>query len=491
MKKKVPDFNPKNELVRELKDSEFVKNPLVYSQIRGDFTPMQTNVMVELVNTLQEKINEYLQQRKRTDVASPWLFSQEEMSGGSVTFTIPIKELGVSPNSYNELEQACYKLLKLDVVYTTKDDNTGEESIVMANIFSKIKFPTSDVSKEGIRYNYAGGKRRTGQLQISMLSENVSKVFDMRRGYVEHVRHIVSFCRKRQSPRVYIYLSKWKHVGRKSVNYMEFKEYLGLLRYNAKRTEVVQNKYEKFATFCAMVLNPIRDELNTLAEQNKIDFSFDYTPRYPVGKTKGDPDSIVFNIHLFGMGRARREQRQGIASRADLDQVLQTEYGLTVTDLMSLRELTTDAMLPMLQAEVKAMREKIETYHPRSVRAYVVQSLRNFLRQLAAQMPEEPEEAVVIEDTCTNGEPEEVRVSEEDRSMWELFLSMVKETISEDDYFKWFSETDIYNYRDHCLTMTVPTRYVMDYIEQNLLSQVRDALDAAFGDGCSLKYRIE
>ena len=39
--------------------------------------------------------------------------------------------------------------------------------------------------------------------------------------------------------------------------------------------------------------------------------------------------------------------------------------------------------------------------------------------------------------------------------------------------------------------MTVPTRYVMDYIEQNLLSQVRDALDAAFGDGCSLKYRIE
>ena len=77
MKKKVPDFNPKNELVRELKDSEFVKNPLVYSQIRGDFTPMQTNVMVELVNTLQEKINEYLQQRKRTDVASPWLFSQE------------------------------------------------------------------------------------------------------------------------------------------------------------------------------------------------------------------------------------------------------------------------------------------------------------------------------------------------------------------------------------------------------------------------------
>ena len=166
MKKKVAEFNPKNELVRELKDSEFVKNPLVYSQIRGDFTPMQTNVMVELVNTLQDKINEYLQQRKRAEHIMPTLFSQEEMSGGSVTFTIPIKELGVSPNSYNELEQACYKLLKLDVVYSTKDDETGEESIVMANIFSKIKFPTSDVSKEGIKYNYAGGKRKIGRAHV-------------------------------------------------------------------------------------------------------------------------------------------------------------------------------------------------------------------------------------------------------------------------------------------------------------------------------------
>ena len=488
MKKKVAEFNPKNELVRELKDSEFVKNPLVYSQIRGDFTPMQTNVMVELVNTLQDKINEYLQQRKRAEHIMPTLFSQEEMSGGSVTFTIPIKELGVSPNSYNELEQACYKLLKLDVVYSTKDDETGEESIVMANIFSKIKFPTSDVSKEGIKYNYAGGKRRTGQLQISMLSENVSRVFDMRRGYVEHVRHIVSFCRKRQSPRVYIYLSKWKHVGHKSVNYIEFKEYLGLLRYNAKRTEIVQNKYEKFATFCSMVLNPIRDELNELAAANKIDFSFDYTPKYPLGKSKGDPDSIVFNIHLSGMGQARKKQRQGYASRADLEQVLQTEYGLTPTDLMSLRELTTDAMLPALQAEVKELKGKIEKFKPRGVRAYVVQCLRNFLRQLATQMPveEEVDDADIVEDV----KPSKPLLTEDDLNMWNLFLQMVQDTITEDQYFKWFSETNIYSFENNCLTMTVPTRFVMEYIEQNLLPQVKDALEAAFGDGCNLRYRL-
>ena len=38
--------------------------------------------------------------------------------------------------------------------------------------------------------------------------------------------------------------------------------------------------------------------------------------------------------------------------------------------------------------------------------------------------------------------------------------------------------------------MTVPTHYVMEYIEHNLLPQVKDALEAAFGDGCSLRYRL-
>ena len=191
---------------------------------------------------------------------------------------------------------------------------------------------------------------------------------------------------------------------------------------------------------------------------------------------------------LSGMGQARKKQRQGYASRADLEQVLQTEYGLTPTDLMSLRELTTDAMLPALQAEVKELKEKIEKFKPRGVRAYVVQCLRNFLRQLATQMPveEEVDDADIVEDI----KPSKPLLTEDDLNMWNLFLQMVQDTITEDQYFKWFSETNIYSFENNCLTMTVPTRFVMEYIEQNLLPQVKDALEAAFGDGCNLRYRL-
>lgn len=483
------ELNPRNELIKELADTEWVKNPLIYSQISGDFTPMQTNVMVELVNTLQDKINDYLKQRRSSVPVQLSLFSPDELSMGEVKFTIPIKELGVTPNAYDELENACYKLLKLDMVYRTKDDMTGIESIVMANIFSKIKFPTSDVSREGIKYNYAGGKRRTGQLEIYMLAENVNKVFDMRRGYVEHVRHIVSFCRRRQSPRVYIYLSRWKGVGHKNVNFLEFKEYLGLLRYNSKRTEVVQNKYPKFAMFCSMVMDPIRDEMNALAAANKIDFFFDYVPNYSNGKKRGDPDSITFNIHLSEMGQYRKESNQSHKSRSAMEEILRTEYGLTEADLGAIRELLRKDMIPAFQREVDGMKTKVETFKPRSVRAYVAQCLKNYLRQLSLTMPEPKEELEeeVVEEIV---EKEVPRLTEEDLSCWTLFTQMVQETIGEQQFYTWFSESKLYAVRNDTITIEVPNHFVANHIEQNLLNEVRDALYAAFGEGCKLNYRM-
>lgn len=495
-KKKGNELSPKNPLVDELRGTEFVKNPLIYSQIYGDFTPMQTNVMVELVNTLQNKINDYLAQRHYQEGRNLTLFSPEETNSGAVTFTIPIKDLGVSPNAYNDLEEACYRLLKLDMVYRTTDEQTGQESLVMTNIFSKIKFPTSDINKEGIRYGYAGGHRRTGMLEISMLSENVSKVFDMRRGYVEHVRHIVSYCHRKQSPRVYIYLSKWKHVGHKIVSFTDFKEYLGLLKYNAKRTEIVQNKYEKFSTFCTMVLNPIRDELNQLAAENRIDFSFDYEPRYLNGRKKGDPESLIFNIKLSGMGQARRDRSQGRQTMKDLERILVTEYHLTETDLASIRALIRDGMIQPLRKEIEALRARVDMYKPRSERAYVTQCLRNFLRSLAAKMEEEGativeedsmEEIVESEDEKTKAP----KLTEMDLNSWNLFTSMVRETIGDQLFDTYFVDSNIYSFENDTLVMTVPTKFVMQYIEEHLLPQVRDALEAAFGDGCRLQYLVQ
>lgn len=491
-KKKTNTLNPKNELIRELVDSDFIKNPLVFSQLSGDFTAMQTNILIELVSSLQTRINDYLVKLHReAEGPQTMLFTPEEMMSGVLNFQIPMRDLGVNPKSYDELEEACHKLLKLDISYRTKDKETGEERYVMQNIFSKISFPTSEINRDGIRYNYAKGNRRTGQIEISMLAENVQQVFDMRRGYVEHIKRIVDMCKKKQSPRVYIYLSSYKHVGHKLVNYLEFKEFLGLLRYNAKRTEIIENKYGKFSQFCSNVLDPIRDELNELAEANSIEFSFDYIPVYTRGQQKGDPDKLKFVIKLSDMGRNRRYRSLGNQQRNDLEEVLRTEYGLNDSDLMSLRDMITDdVMLMPLTKEIEKMAERVEHYKPRSVRAYVVQSLRNFLRQLALKIDaeqlaahDEPEQKVAEE-----AEVYVPRLTEEDLQCWNMFLEMVQDTIGKKEFDTWFSAVNIYEFKDNTVTISVPELFVSQHIEENLLHEVRDALYAAFGDGVRLLY---
>ena len=52
---KLQMVSPKNELIQQLENSDYIKNPLVYSQIRGDFSLIQTNVLVAIAATMQTR----------------------------------------------------------------------------------------------------------------------------------------------------------------------------------------------------------------------------------------------------------------------------------------------------------------------------------------------------------------------------------------------------------------------------------------------------
>ena len=69
--------SPKNELIQQLPDLEYIKNPLVYSQIRGDFSLIQTNVLVAIAATMQTRINERFVNGKMGP-----LFSKEDLAKG-------------------------------------------------------------------------------------------------------------------------------------------------------------------------------------------------------------------------------------------------------------------------------------------------------------------------------------------------------------------------------------------------------------------------
>lgn len=115
-KKKGPAIVSKtNELVQSISqnnDIDFIMNPITYTQIRGNFSLVQTNLMIAIIAQLQDRIKEQL---SVDNMAT--LFKPEDLSGNLLNFEIPLKELGISPKKYGELETACEALLHVDMSY--------------------------------------------------------------------------------------------------------------------------------------------------------------------------------------------------------------------------------------------------------------------------------------------------------------------------------------------------------------------------------------
>ena len=99
VKKKGPAIvSTGNELVQTFsgnKDKDLILNPVSYTQIRGNFSLVQTNLMIAIISQLQDRIREQLSMGERS-----FLFKPEDLSGNLLNFEIPLRELGISPKKY-------------------------------------------------------------------------------------------------------------------------------------------------------------------------------------------------------------------------------------------------------------------------------------------------------------------------------------------------------------------------------------------------------
>ena len=91
-KKKDVQIADNNLLVQDLKRDDWVKNPVAYAQIRGDFTLMESNLMVNLVGALQDRINGYLKRKQMGVEQTDSLFTEEELNKGEIKIEIPLTD---------------------------------------------------------------------------------------------------------------------------------------------------------------------------------------------------------------------------------------------------------------------------------------------------------------------------------------------------------------------------------------------------------------
>lgn len=376
-KKSISESN--NFLTKELSSVEFIKQPYLYAMVGADFSLYQRNIMIEIIKSMQDRFNEFLKNKCADGQMS--LFPTDFNDNKIITFRISASSIGVSPRDYIYLSEACDNLKKKCFTFYRKDE-FGRYARVYANLFSSIEMPTTPVTGSMDK------ERRMNYVEASMDVKVLKELCDLGngKGYIEHIYRIAHISKRKRTPSIYIYLSRWKDYPKKLVEYVELKKFLGVItRENEYVNDVVRtyekDRYPKFSKFCKEVMDPIREDLNRLASENQVDFTFDYEPVYKGMSKRGNPDNILFNIKMSELGKEISRKRRQQNLTADIWNFLHSEYKLPETNVRMLIDMLPNELINEFRSEVLALRNRIEKYKVKNPQNYVVTSLKNFIIQ--------------------------------------------------------------------------------------------------------------
>ena len=73
---------------------------------------------------------------------------------------------------------------------------------------------------------------------------------------------------------------------------------------------------------------------------------------------------------------------------------------------------------------------------------------------------------------------------------WDRCLAAIKDILPEDSYKTWFVPIKPFSYEENALTLQVPSKWFVDYLEANYVDLLKDAIYRVLGKGTQLNYRI-
>jgi hypothetical protein len=482
-KKSTPESS--NSLIKELSSVEFIKQPYLYAMVGADFSLYQRSIMIEIVKSMQDRINEFLKNKRADGQMS--LFPKDLSDDQIVTFRISASSIGVSPRDYVYLDEACKNLMEMNISYYDYDQ-MGRKMRTYAHLFSTIKMPVTPVSGSKEK------EKRMNYVEARMDAKILKYLCDLGngKGYLDHIYRIARICKRKRTPSIYIYLSRWKDFPKKTVEYVELKKFLGVItleeeKLNGKMVNTEKDKYPKFSKFCKEVMDPIREDLDRMATENLVDFTFDYEPVYKGATKRGNPDEILFNIKLSELGEEMSRKRRQQKLPADIWDLLRSEYKLTETDVRMLTDMLPDELMNEFRSEVLALRDRMNRYKVNNPKSYVVTSLKNFIIQHTPEAKGAKEDERVGEKKET---PHTKPISEEDKNRWQAFMELLQGSVSVNEFKTWLSSLEFVSLKGDEVTVSVPAAYVATYIDEKLSTQFKQALNAVYGEDVKLLYEV-
>ncbi len=340
-----------------LEDETWLVQPIAVTMMRHDYSLIQIRILVAIVEFMQTKLKKLLTKQRM----EPQIFSDSELDNdGRLEIKTLFKSLAVDPNHYPQLRQSLKMLatIPVEIPYKTMD---GRSYLKVTNLCD-IYIPEDPCIYE----KYA----------ILKIDRTVAeRLVGLDFGYHYLGKQIVFACHNRYSQRIYMFIESWKDKGFRKINTLEFRKMLRL-----------ETNYKKFSDFTRRVLEPAKEELQTMAVNGFCDCYFDYEKVYSRGQRGGEPDELVFRI--FQPHNKFNENLQHLTDqqRQVFADTLIRYFGFDVTVAKKMSERITADNYQSAMSKLVDLRSRLKsdlTIHDKA--AYTYTALDNLVRGVGKQ----------------------------------------------------------------------------------------------------------
>ena len=505
----LPVSRGENSIIQDFRRSDWLYNPVVYTQISGDFTLMQQRVFIGVVEKLQDRILDSINEQKRTK-QWPTLFSKEEM-GENIDLRIDARSLGVPPERYPELKQALEQLMGMKFGYVKHRGKTTTYEMGVLFHYISMDVPDELVKRNG---EMVPRTRSTGKIRIKMDKDNVNNFLSMAGGYTMHIARIAQICKKKRTPRIYIFLSCYRDSPQgKAFDYKEFCSFLGIdddsyvancidrLSKQLKNEEITKaefaeqraaiketdNPFHKYNKVRSLVLEPSKKELDELCQTGQVDFTFTYEPVYENNRKKGNPDKILFHIEKGRMGLERdMVVKQHNQQQFLMDKLVERYEGLTVFDLMPIvRRVPVQWFDEFRDFALKELPNLFEKAHRDRPADYVQTVLLNWIDTREKEQAKQEEK---------EREARKQQIQQQAKERWSACREDILKLVTKDESRRIFGSVGFYSFdpEKRLLILQLARREDYDWLEQPAVIQqlLQPYLTKYFGKGTKLSYRL-
>ena len=129
---------------------KWINTPIIYSELNGDFTTLQQDVLNMISGRLQDYVKKFLDEHRYASPETPKpIFTKEEMQNSLKDIRIPLRDLNIGDQNYVRVNTALDALRKIFVRSPVFEEGTGQRvAITWFPIFEAITVPQSASDEE-------------------------------------------------------------------------------------------------------------------------------------------------------------------------------------------------------------------------------------------------------------------------------------------------------------------------------------------------------